>query len=333
MTFTSYYSLHKGLPLRKVIAPCTKLFCMSFPQPPMELEKWNISILNELIKHSEIESERFDFKDRRMGDLAQDICAMANTIGGLLVLGIGQNEKNGKLIEFLKDGWDNGDQDAVNTSIGNHVARIEPIPKIRLHVLPDTDGKFYMILKVEPVVRDRPYIIKGSGASYIRIGNGSHPAGRDVIISLCRQTIERTTSVGNLATFSAMLRELLSHIDNLATTVNQRQDATAYFIPEIDTSTFRQVSAATMWFLSENDLITANLVPGPERRHGLYSTINHLEELNGAIRRFNLDFGSQRGQHFSRYYQGGWKPKNLQWVVKYFERVEEAAKEFLSQTG
>jgi len=45
----------------------------------MDLGKWNIEILNELIKHPEIEGERFDFKEKRMGELAQDICAMANT--------------------------------------------------------------------------------------------------------------------------------------------------------------------------------------------------------------------------------------------------------------
>lgn len=56
---------------------------MSFPVPPMKLEDWTIAILDELVRHPEVENETLDFKEKKMGDLAHDICAMANMNGGV----------------------------------------------------------------------------------------------------------------------------------------------------------------------------------------------------------------------------------------------------------
>ena len=65
----------------------------------MDLEEWRtkeLCLLNELIKYRDIERDNFDFKSKdivfgKKGDkerLEHHLCAMANTITGILCLGI-----------------------------------------------------------------------------------------------------------------------------------------------------------------------------------------------------------------------------------------------------
>src|SRR5688500_18412741 len=108
-----------------------------------------------------------------------------------------------------------------------------PIPSVKTKPLYDQDGKFYMLLRVEPVVKDRPYILKGKGACYIRVGNGSLPASRDAILSLCKLTIDRTESVGILGSVAKMVREQLAYVNKQANAILVQQNS-LFFIPEID---------------------------------------------------------------------------------------------------
>jgi hypothetical protein len=60
-----------------------------YPEIPMDLGKWDLSVINNLIKFKDIEREIFDIKGPDLGELDKDICAMANSIhGGILLLGI-----------------------------------------------------------------------------------------------------------------------------------------------------------------------------------------------------------------------------------------------------
>lgn len=244
-----------------------------------------------------------------------------------MVLGIGQDEKNGRL-RFVKEGWTKGKEDEVNKTISDHVYQVEPIPNARFLPLDDVDGKFFMLLRVEPVIKDRPYILKGKGACYMRVGNSSFPANRDTIIALCKQTTDMITSIQMLKTITLVLGEQLNHIDEQAEIISHKRDASAYFIPELNLEQFIQTASLSIRFMTEHDLIDSNLVSGPERRHGFYTTINHLQELNGAIKRFNSDHSSQRGEHFSRYYPY-WRSQHYQWILGYFDRINEDALNFL----
>jgi len=127
----------------------------------MILESWTIDILDELIQHPEIENETFDFKERQMGQLAQDICAMANTNGGVLTLGIAQMGSGRNMQGFKKDGWNKGEEDAVNKTISDHVYKVQPIPKVRTLPLRDKNNKFFMLVRVDPIIMDRPHVISG----------------------------------------------------------------------------------------------------------------------------------------------------------------------------
>jgi hypothetical protein len=59
---------------------------MSSPQIPLELEEWNMGVLDSLLKYREIERDSFDFKGRKLNELETHLCAMANTVTGILAL-------------------------------------------------------------------------------------------------------------------------------------------------------------------------------------------------------------------------------------------------------
>jgi len=64
---------------------------LSFIQFPQKLTDWTLNHINEYIKLRDIEGIRFDFKSRNFNEgkgLSTHICAMANVIGGFIVLGI-----------------------------------------------------------------------------------------------------------------------------------------------------------------------------------------------------------------------------------------------------
>ena len=69
---------------------------------PDRIEQWNLDIINQLTQLRDIESEDFDFKGTDMKNLANHLCAFANTHGGYLVLGIDEEKNNDKLLRFKK---------------------------------------------------------------------------------------------------------------------------------------------------------------------------------------------------------------------------------------
>ena len=74
---------------------------------PERLQDWDLQTLNKLVTLKDIERESFDFKGPKLQDLSAHICAMANTAGGYLVLGIDENKnpETGYLIGFKKVGF------------------------------------------------------------------------------------------------------------------------------------------------------------------------------------------------------------------------------------
>jgi predicted HTH transcriptional regulator len=71
---------------------------------PERIEDWDLQTLNKLVTLRDIERESFDFKGPKFQDLSDHICAMANTAGGYLVLGIDENKNatTGYLIGHIR---------------------------------------------------------------------------------------------------------------------------------------------------------------------------------------------------------------------------------------
>lgn len=103
---------------------------------PQKLEQWNLKNINELIKLNDIEGIKFDFKRKDLNEgkgLSSHLCAMVNSVGGFIVLGIDEikNEKKG-IIRFDKDGFKSGQEDIVKQSVSNYIAQIEPLPEVEM---------------------------------------------------------------------------------------------------------------------------------------------------------------------------------------------------------
>jgi hypothetical protein len=68
----------------------------SSPEIPMDLDKWDLTVLNNLVKYRGIERDNFDFKSKdiifakQKNDLRLEhhLCAMANILTGILCLGV-----------------------------------------------------------------------------------------------------------------------------------------------------------------------------------------------------------------------------------------------------
>jgi predicted HTH transcriptional regulator len=155
---------------------------MKLPLVPDKIDGWNIRKLNELLKIINVESETLEFKGRNFGSLADTFCAMANTSGGYIVLGIEQDKSKNK---FIKNGFDKGkDEENNGQKIGNYMYEVEPTPEVITRNLYDKNNKFYTVLQIKSEDTKKPYFTRNGYRCYTRVSNGSKPAGRSVILNL-----------------------------------------------------------------------------------------------------------------------------------------------------
>lgn len=260
-----------------------------------------------------------------MGNLSHDICAMANMSGGVLVLGIDQVGSGRNIERFSKNGFDRGEEDSVNKRISDHLYQIQPVPVIRTHPLPYEGGKFYMLLRVKPIVKYRPYVVKGQ--CFIRVFNTSVPASRETILNLCKLTIDRKVNVEIFGMATMLIRKSIEKVEEINRTRDIPLD-----MPFVDVDWFANAGFNCNWLLAEYDLLQENPEKGPTHREGFFSTIHLLRQLNNAIDRFNKKamMPEQRHQAFEWLY-GQWGGYKFQEIVKYLNRTSEAVNDFLRE--
>ncbi len=295
---------------------------------PTKLEDWNIEILNELVKYKDIESETFDFKGVEINQLYLHICAMANTSGGFIVLGVDEVKgKDGKtLVGFRKVGFKHGREDHVGLQIGNNVFKIDPNPKVSLTHILDKNGKFYTVLKTENEISKKPYFIKDTAQCYVRVGNSSRPASRSVVLNLFTNLIENRGSVERLRVATSLLKESLLHVSDDLGNIG------ASFRPKIaplDLTFIRSAVLSSEWFLIENDLLGKHIPQG--LRVGINSVLHDLDTLNTYINAYNNrpeleKFG------FEGFFDG-WKTgrNDLIKTVEFLDKIIKASSEFLAR--
>src|SRR5207249_4007888 len=147
--------------------------------------------------------------------------------------------------------WEEGNK--LYNKINQRIHNLEVPPKVTIAYLEETDKtfgdkSFYVILKVVPEIKNRPYMLK-NGCCYIRLGSTNQPVWRSVVIDLCKQTIDRTTVVTHLEAASSMLTRQLQHIREQAIQMSQKNREFPFFLPVMDLSLFKQAAANCMWFL------------------------------------------------------------------------------------
>ncbi|HEU4606368.1 MAG TPA: ATP-binding protein [Nitrososphaera sp.] len=101
---------------------------VNLPKLPSRLEDWNMEILNRILDIHVVESDIFDLKGQGrekknlVPPLAKHFCAMANTNGGTIVLGIDtvrDPEDTQKILGYEKNGYDIGTEDAIGLKISH----------------------------------------------------------------------------------------------------------------------------------------------------------------------------------------------------------------------
>lgn len=295
---------------------------------PEKLENWSTEILNELIKLSDIESETFDFKSEPT-DLQTHICAMANTDGGFLVLGIEEmKSSDGKMITgFRKIGFNKGEEDQLRLKIGNSIVNIEPTPTVNLQNLVE-GNKFYTILKIENTISNKPYFVKDRGQCYIRIGNSSRPASRSTILNLFSTSVEQRNNIEKLRVASRAVKESLMHIASDITSTSW--DSVTKIHP-IDLSVIKETVLSSEWFLIEKNMLGSH-TGQTSYTTGINSILHDLELFNTYVEAYNRATSTEeRRQLIGHIFPWGVGSGSHVGTTKFLDTVITATSDFLSK--
>jgi hypothetical protein len=266
----------------------------------MDLDKWDMTVLNNLVKYSRIERDNFDIKSRdivfgKKGDkerLEHHICGMANTVTGILCLGV-DNPKSPRA-EFTPNGFRRGTESDIEKSIRGFQVLVDPIPKVTPLVLTDeARNRFYMIVKVQGLETQRPYMIKDKGQIWVRIRDSTTPACRTTIANLFVNQLERRNSVRKLQVHCKILRSELIQTAEVIDRVDREYTG---IIPPLDLQPFRDAVSSAEWFLNEQDLLGQVNTTGPTVG-GLYTNLHEFNALNTTIDIFNNEQMNRGGRY------------------------------------
>lgn len=248
---------------------------------PKNLDDWNLDTINELIKLRDIESERFDFKGKKITDLSNHLCAFANTHGGHIVLGIDEIKNKEILIGFKKNGFDVGKEDEIKRDIRNYQVQIEPTPEFKTEIIPD-NKKFYVVINIQNNEIKKPYFIKEKGVCYVRIGSTSTPASRDTILRLFSDTRKILEDLQNLKSSIIILKEAFSQTLGLFRAISSSPPNR---VPKIDLTLLRSNVVKCESFLREKELLGMDNDEGYSE--GITTILHTLDTLNSYIDGFS----------------------------------------------
>ena len=299
---------------------------------PNNLDEWNIKVIDKLIQFRDIESETFDFKGSKFDDLHEDICGMANTNGGFLVLGVAEKKGSDSkvILGFQKVGFDKGKEDYIIREVGNNIVRIDPEPEVTWkHIYDKT--KFFTVLKINNVTSKKPHFIKNREQCYVRIHNSSRPASRSTILALFSKSVERLQSVEKLMVTVGLVKESLMHTSG---DIHSTSPPTGTMrIVSIDLSFLRNAVLSCEWFLIENDLL-GHHTSQSGYTEGVNSILYKLERLNNYIHAFNQENNEKvRDQLTSQLFSWSYGSSEVESVIKFLDKLRDKARKFLSENN
>lgn len=298
---------------------------LSVPENPQD---WNINTINELIQYKDAESEKLDFKSE-INELANHICAMANTSGGFLVLGIREiKSQDGKsIIRFEKAGFRDGEQDGIKTQIGNSCYNIEPNPSIKIENI--QDGKaFYPIIKIENEISKKPFFMKGKSQCFVRIDNSTRPASRTTIMNLFGNSIEIKNNIERLRVSALLLKESIMHVSSDVSVLNWESPMK---IAQINLNFLRDIVLITEKFLRENNLFGEHTGQS-SYTGGINSILHKLETFNTYAKAYNLAQDNEnRRRMYGQLLSWGLGSSNVNDVIVFLDKIDTMCKEFLNK--
>ena len=301
---------------------------MQIPEIPQDPKEWTVDKLNELIKFVGIESNTFDFK-KEPNELEEHICAMANSDGGFLVLGIIQvlSKDKKRTIKFEKRGFTHGKEDNLKNKITNSVLSIEPVPPVSFELIPEKDGKkFYIVIKIEKRISDKPYFLKSTDQCFVRIHNSKIRANRSIIFNLFSSSIEQKQNLERLKSACAQTKEAFRYA---VEDVRNVSETSTMKIPPLELSYLRNASLSCEWFLREKNLWGEHTRQS-SYTHGINSALHDLELLNIYIKSYNSAI-SQEERTSLKYQLSSWSSGSSYQVntLEMLDKIINSIDEFL----
>jgi hypothetical protein len=252
---------------------------------PSEPKGWTLDLIYEICKYSDIESEKFDLK-LKPNRLYEDICAMANTENGVIVLGIDEIKQNNKITSFEPVGFPNGEQDSLSNEIGNYVSNVEPLPNVKSeHILDKKKMIFFTVVKIVGNPSDRPYFVKGTDQCFVRIQRTTQRVGRSAILNLFSSVALQKTNLQRLLSSLLILKQdIKSVISEMRAYSPQDQTRTA----PVDLSFVRNFVIENESFLSKKELLGNRTEDSIS--DGIIPVLHAVETLNEQIKAYNASY-------------------------------------------
>ena len=253
---------------------------MGIPNIPQNLDDWDMNAIDSLLGIPTIESETLECK-REIGAsaLSKHICAMANTRGGFVLVGLGEKRMNdGKKSGYEKLGWDL-DEDTINQQIASATHEIEPTPMVEPKCIKDR-GKIYVVIHILEEKSKKPFFIKDRGC-YVRICSSSFPASRSIAMSLFEGQEKKRNIASLLASLEILKVELGATVGYMGKISPKDQTRPA----PVDVEFVMADVIKNQAFLVENNLfgeISSGYVT-----QGILKAIQAVRQLNAQIATYN----------------------------------------------
>ena len=308
------------------------------PNIPKDPNDWNIQVIDSLLLILSIEGDTFDFKgnilDKRFEEIYNDFCAMSNSLGGTMVLGIREDKApDGTLIRFAKEGFDIGEEDIVNQKIASSLHNVEPVSTASTRLVTDSNqNKFYPVIQIMMIDTNKPYFTKNRGQCYIRVGNTNQIASRGVILNLQRNLMDRVKSVQRLQVAVKFFKEsfmlTVEELENVDPDGIQK-------IPLVDLRILVESIISNEWLLLQKGLLGGHMDNNfNSQTIGTYSHLRELEKLNTYLSSYNTESDISKKIAIKRYLCDSqfWCPERQQarTIIGFLDSLNCTSEEYLS---
>lgn len=130
------------------------------------IQSFSFADIQGFAQQLEPEGEQLDYKKELPKHLAKQLQAFSNTRGGLIIVGVEEDEKNG-----LPKVWDGVQNDAkLLDMVYQQVARVQPLPTCKVVATNEVGGKVFILIRIYEGDAT-PYYVENNGNLFIRTGN------------------------------------------------------------------------------------------------------------------------------------------------------------------